>query len=516
MYIKFLKSKNGGGTGAVNYLLNEREKEETAKVLEGNPDLTRNLILSLGEKKQKVTFGVLSFEEKADFLTVKDKHKIIEDFEKTLFPGMNKNQYNILWIEHSDKNRLELNFVIPKIELSTQKSFNPYYHRADFSRIEMFEDIQNIKYKLSSKKDPEKKQTLTYHSNLKNCPQDYKKLDEDLHQLVLSKKITSRAELIDFLKKREDLKISRTSKDYISIKFNHLAKPKRFKNDIYSEKFVSLGMLDLEKKLIEKSNERFKSRDTEAELKTIEARLSKYNSQKAQSLKKLYPYNEPTKEEKEPYAQNIEHFEKPNLKEKEEYDKLRADVERRDKERERVLKEVRERTSKPRESIFDRNREKRESLYDTTRKIMQQENRYIRKRFQFGRTIDRLRKGLKKTISVFTNVRNKIIEKVADREIIQKLVAESKPENNIKDFIKENELDDFKKMLKSKNFFELREFKKEFKEQLKDEKLIIFDEIFKEQLKEFKEQLKEATKNKVTIEDIRIANAGYIQQEIER
>ena len=44
------------------------------------------------------------------------------NFEKCLFPGMDQNQYRVLWIEHKDKineetgrQRLELNFLIPNI-----------------------------------------------------------------------------------------------------------------------------------------------------------------------------------------------------------------------------------------------------------------------------------------------------------------------------------------------------------------------------------------------------------------
>ncbi|WP_418516823.1 hypothetical protein ACKT8B_24590 (plasmid) [Escherichia coli] len=33
-----------------------------------------------------------------------------------LMPGLEKNQYSILWVEHQDKGRLELNFVIPNME----------------------------------------------------------------------------------------------------------------------------------------------------------------------------------------------------------------------------------------------------------------------------------------------------------------------------------------------------------------------------------------------------------------
>jgi hypothetical protein len=46
-------------------------------------------------------------------------------------PGLDKDQYQILWVQHQDKvnqdtgeTRLELNFVIPNVELSTGKRYS--------------------------------------------------------------------------------------------------------------------------------------------------------------------------------------------------------------------------------------------------------------------------------------------------------------------------------------------------------------------------------------------------------
>lgn len=44
MVVKFFPNKKGGSAKAVNYLLNHREQEGTARVLQGDPDLTRQII----------------------------------------------------------------------------------------------------------------------------------------------------------------------------------------------------------------------------------------------------------------------------------------------------------------------------------------------------------------------------------------------------------------------------------------------------------------------------------------
>ena len=78
-------------------------------------------------------------------------------FEKTLFPGLTPDQYRIVWIEHKDKEnaetgekRLELNFLIPNLEITTGKRLQPFYAKADLNRVDDFKSIVNYKYQLFS------------------------------------------------------------------------------------------------------------------------------------------------------------------------------------------------------------------------------------------------------------------------------------------------------------------------------------------------------------------------------
>lgn len=63
-------------------------------------------------QKHKTCVGVLSFEEKD--IDEQLKFKLMADFEKALMTDEAQGRYNILWVEHNDKGRLELNFVILK------------------------------------------------------------------------------------------------------------------------------------------------------------------------------------------------------------------------------------------------------------------------------------------------------------------------------------------------------------------------------------------------------------------
>ena len=60
MIVKFLPSKSGGGIGSVNYVLNERVQQGTAKILKGDEAQTRAIISQIS-KKQMVCLGRLIF-----------------------------------------------------------------------------------------------------------------------------------------------------------------------------------------------------------------------------------------------------------------------------------------------------------------------------------------------------------------------------------------------------------------------------------------------------------------------
>ncbi|OCS02378.1 relaxase/mobilization nuclease domain protein, partial [Campylobacter fetus subsp. testudinum] len=62
MLVKFFASKSGGGVGSINYLLDKRVNQGTAKILQGDENLTRDLINSMSQK-HKTCVGCLSFEE---------------------------------------------------------------------------------------------------------------------------------------------------------------------------------------------------------------------------------------------------------------------------------------------------------------------------------------------------------------------------------------------------------------------------------------------------------------------
>ena len=232
MVVKFFANKKGGSSKAIDYLLNERREQGTARLLKGDEQLTRDIIKDINYK-QKTTVGCLSFEEQD--ISEELKQKLMEDFEKMLLPNM-EDKYNILWVEHKDKGRLELNFVIPKIELESQKSLNPYYHKADLPRVEMWQDIQNLEHNFTNPKDPSKARTLQTDSKEIGLSRDYEQLDKLLHNLTEQGQINNREQLIELLKSNS-IEVTRTGKDYLSIKLPESKKAKKFKGSIWRREY---------------------------------------------------------------------------------------------------------------------------------------------------------------------------------------------------------------------------------------------------------------------------------------
>lgn len=214
MIVNFFSRGTGGGRGPVEYLLGKDQDRELAELLRGDALETIALIDSSPYAK-RYTSGCLSFEE-AD-LTPEKKRELMDSFEECLFPGMDKNQYNILWVEHRDKGRLELNFVIPNLELVSGQRLQPYFYKADEKRVDAWKTIQNIENGFSDPDDPARRQALTPASDL---PASSKAIADDIHAGIISLigagKIENRADVIKELE-AAGFTVSRQTKSSISI-----------------------------------------------------------------------------------------------------------------------------------------------------------------------------------------------------------------------------------------------------------------------------------------------------------
>lgn len=243
MLVKFFENERGGGVGSVYYLLNDRVQEGTAKLLRGDKEITLSLINAI-EFKHKVTFGSLNFTEKD--LPSKIKTDIMDRFEKMLLAGLERDKnYNILWVEHTDKENLELNFVIPKIELQSLKSLQPYYHKADLSRVDTFKEIINLEYDLSDPNDPARGSRISGSRKKKELFKSIQELDEIVQGQVLNGRLNSRDEVIAYLREN-GVEVPKVSQEYISVKLPEAKSNKRLKGAVYNERFTSIKSLEAE------------------------------------------------------------------------------------------------------------------------------------------------------------------------------------------------------------------------------------------------------------------------------
>lgn len=197
MIVKFFRHGKGRASGALNYLLKEGaerpsddlsyqpkrvplEPRKHARVLSGDPVVTEQLI-DTTLYQQKYKSGVLSFEKRANELTEQQKFEIMQRFEETLFCGLERDQFDILWIEHADKDidaanpvgRLELNFLIAGQELRSGKRLQPFYAGADMARVNAFKNVINYEYKLADPNAPDRERLINEHAKGSAPPTPY-------------------------------------------------------------------------------------------------------------------------------------------------------------------------------------------------------------------------------------------------------------------------------------------------------------------------------------------------------
>ncbi len=235
---------------------------------------------------------------------------LLYPFENALLTQEMQGRYNILWVEHTDKGRLELNFVIPKIELGRQKAFNPYYHKVDLKRIDTWQNVVNLKYTFTNPKDLEKQHNIQHHNTKtphgKELLATYEKLDK-LIQDNLGKLFYSRDDIINFLKDNQ-CEVTRQGKDYISVKLPNEPKAKRLKGFYYHETFRTIT--DIREQLSEvrqrESQREYpnsqRANNNHAELlRELENKLHRHIEYKQQYYKQLLEFN--SKEPREPKEQ---------------------------------------------------------------------------------------------------------------------------------------------------------------------------------------------------------------------
>lgn len=270
--------KNGTSGGAVEYVTETKGKErEGATVLRGDPELTKRLIEE-SPYKLKYRSGVISFEEKE--ISKKDRDEILDLFEKSTFAGLEKDQYNVLFVEHKDTDNYHIHFVIPRQELKTGKSFNPHWHVQDQNRLLKLQEYINAEYGYSSAFDQDKRQTFVNDTKQINRKSSKEQINSVVENEITHGRIQNRNDVISFFE-NNGITVNRVGKDYISLKFDQ--EKVRLKGLYYAETFTNLRAVGAELNRADEANRattRPRRRELRAELDSYIQRKAEHNQRR--------------------------------------------------------------------------------------------------------------------------------------------------------------------------------------------------------------------------------------------
>ena len=235
MIVKFFSGRGRTSSSrsckaCIDYLLNKPDNH--AKTLQGNPRLTQAIADGLAFKNT-YTAGCLSFEE--EDIPEHQKLEIMTRFENSLLAGLDHDQYNISWVQHTDKGRLELNFVIANVNLETGKRLQPYYDKAHRPLVENFKQVINHEYGLTDPNSPDKKQTLISDNRLpSNKKEALQLINDGITAQIKQGRIKNREDVINCLEEA-GFEIARVTPKNISIKTT--GQNLRLKGALYEQSF---------------------------------------------------------------------------------------------------------------------------------------------------------------------------------------------------------------------------------------------------------------------------------------
>lgn len=172
MMVKFFPHGQGSAAPAVAYLIAKTVKAydehrnairdargqqvwdrraTLPEVIEGHPARMQALIDAMPHQ-WRYKSGVISFAAE-DAPTEEEQRAVIQRFEEFACAGLEADQFDMLWVRHTHAGRVELHFLMPRMELSTRKSLNiaPPGHESAFSA---FVDLENRRHGWADPLDP--------------------------------------------------------------------------------------------------------------------------------------------------------------------------------------------------------------------------------------------------------------------------------------------------------------------------------------------------------------------------
>lgn len=265
-----------GKSGGVDYAI----KNDTARVLEGDPKLTKSLI-EQSKNKLKYRSGIISFEEKNPSKEV--IQDVIAEFKRSTFAGLDQEQYNLLLVEHTNTDRYHIHFTIPRVELTSGKSFNPHWHQEDQTRLLKLQDYLNAKHGLSNPYQAEKRSTLeSIDTKALNRNQTKEEINKHIEELVIAQKLQNRDEVVQYFKE-SGIDVVRQSKNFITVQLDD--ERIRLKGTYYAETFKDYGAVAEELTRAEREH----IQTSQGQLNELKQELDRLVQHKAITNREKYP-----------------------------------------------------------------------------------------------------------------------------------------------------------------------------------------------------------------------------------
>ncbi|RWS98298.1 mobilization protein [Aeromonas caviae] len=252
MHIKFLAHGTGSGARASAYLMGPHdhtgEPRAGVAVLRGDPVLFAAVADSL-PFQQRYSSAVISWA--AEEAPRPDEiSAVLDDFEALAFAGLAREDVHLTAVEHAEADGgVHVHILIPRVHLGSGKSFNPAPpgQRKDFDAVR---DKHNHEKGWARPDDPlrarllrpdfEAYKAVTDHTAIK------KQLTDHLIGAVAQGVVSNAAELRAYLQEGLGCEITRTGKDYTSVKPEGYPKAMRLKGELYGESWTAQSTLERE------------------------------------------------------------------------------------------------------------------------------------------------------------------------------------------------------------------------------------------------------------------------------
>lgn len=207
----------------VDYLLGGKNSEgkpryKRPEVLRGNPELSKRLTEQLIGRDRYTSFVCMDESSWGKFGGRKAFEEFADLVERDLFVGMEKGEYNTLWVRHPrEDGKTEVNLFCPNLHLPTGNKIKTYYSRVDKGRLYDLMELYSRERGLSCARDPRRKRP---YKPIDFTPKRKTKTAEEITDTLLKDiwagKVHNRKDVIQHLEDR-GFTLSRTGK-YISIK----------------------------------------------------------------------------------------------------------------------------------------------------------------------------------------------------------------------------------------------------------------------------------------------------------